>query len=259
MIRKAQQRKSSKRSSRLDSNLTTEDYADECVQTAYSIRINLKCYVRKQRNLVFRNAAFDKKKRLQMLKLWRACGRCCDALATSNEYIPVVAGCVWESRIDKQEDCALYKALVPFGVYIEVFFLTTFPKRLEESPHVLKNKFYETQNEKIRSLQKLVELEKEIDTAYKSQINKIRKSLGNKLAVEYKNEFGTLDPATLGKRGRARSHASGAWRGWIVKELNASLPKTLVNRYSVISRTLALLNYQVSSVQVRSIIMRGKT
>lgn len=70
-----------------------------------------------------------------------------------------------------------------------------------------------------------------------------------------------FDPALLGRRGGAgRAAASdGAWRGWLVRQLDQLLPARMPKRYATIAGLLRHCGADISPLLVRSILFRGAT
>jgi hypothetical protein len=63
----------------------------------------------------------------------------------------------------------------------------------------------------------------------------------------------------MGRRGNAAINQEGAWRGFICRQLNQSLPDNIPNRYATIAELALLAGISVSRVQARSLIMKGRT
>jgi len=68
-----------------------------------------------------------------------------------------------------------------------------------------------------------------------------------------------LNPRRLGRSGAARAKPEGAWRGWLVRELDARLPVDVPERYATIASILGHCGIIIEPVNVRSILRPGAT
>ncbi len=134
------------------------------------------------------------------------------------------------------------------------------------SPHSWVQRVQEQERMHLEHVRKLRDIAGTLVSGYRDRLNQLA------LEIERDGKFALFgadiglpiigDPSNLGARGAAASRPSGAWRGWLVRELKQKLPHFEVtpDRFATITKLLTWAGVKdLTPNLVRAILLKGTT